>query len=91
MARRHRLIKKALESLGWSWEDDSYELNTIKDIDNIIWEAKDSLSQIENIRADLDESDELMKKSIEEMETLKNQIEIEEYKELNPKADVFKL
>lgn len=50
MAKRHRLIKKALDSLGWEWTDDSQPLNTQKDIEHVIWEAKDCLNQIEDLR-----------------------------------------
>ncbi|MGB2525679.1 hypothetical protein [Flagellimonas sp. SN16] len=91
MAKRHRLIKKALKSLGWDWQDKENPLNTIKDVDHIIWQCNDGLSQVESARADLDECEETLKSSLEDMKTLKDQIEIEEYKELNPNRNILKI
>ena len=91
MAKRHRLITKALKTLGWKWDDKSQPLDSIKDIDHIIWENKDTLNKIEELRARMDDTEKDCHENIQQMEALKNQIEIEEYKELNPGKNIFKI
>lgn len=85
MAKRNKYISKAFQYLGYV-EDDNSGLNQISDIENEIKEAKRGISEMEDL---IERAKELIKnheENIEFLNTLKDQTEIEEFKEMNPKA-----
>lgn len=92
MRKEKRLIKKAMSSLGLKWSDDSTEseMDTIKKIKQ---EVSDYEGLIETCLQSIEEYKEHIEsaeRSIESLKTIIDQVEIEEYKEMNPNAkDIF--
>ena len=100
MARRHRLIKKALKSLNFTYDNSqaTYPLNTMKDLDFLVKEKqseKDSLEdqklQLQVLIMDCDELIKIKEGDLNDLKLIKDQIEIEEYQELNPGKNIIKL
>ena len=92
MGKRDKYIQKALDFLGLTWNESGiYELNSVKDIDFILSERKGLLLQCENGIEDLKESIQILNEQIQNLENIKKQTIVEEYKDLNPNADVFYL
>lgn len=90
--RKHnqKYLTKALETLNLQGyvDEENYsveDLMNLKDkIENLI---KETEINVEIIKDGLEEG----KKNLEIIQTILNQVEVEEWKELNPKALVFKL
>jgi chromosome segregation ATPase len=100
MPRRHRFIKKALKTLGLIYDNSKAEhpLNTVEDLNFLILNARSEKENIENeIRTCeelIEQCKDLVKtqdKDLNDLKVLKDQIEIEEYQELNPGKKIFKL
>jgi len=93
MAKRHRLVKKALEALNLEYDNSEHEepLNDVKDVKLLIQHFN---SQIDSYRENIENCEhniEVCEGNVQKLNALLDQIEIEEYKELNPGKDVFKL
>ena len=91
MAKRHRLIRKALNSLNWIWKGEENPLNTMSDLELMVSDAKKLLVDIDIEISELEESKEEINQHLENLSSLKNQIDIEEYKELNPGKNIIKV
>lgn len=92
MAKRNKnkYLEKALETLNLQgYVDDEYY--SVEDLINLKNKLESLIKQteinVEIIKDGLEEG----KKNIEIIQTILNQVEIEEWKELNPKALVFKI
>lgn len=82
-----RLLDKALECLGLVVPK---ELKSDKDLESYIQEKGELIEQLLQNIEEAQELIEVLSRDISNLEALKRQIEIEEYKELNPHAkDIF--
>ena len=90
--KRDKFVKKALETLELAVEGEvieGIELNTEKDLDAIISEFKTLIISGESNIEQLKDSVKNCKEQLEILQTIKHQIKVEEYKELNPRHKVF--
>lgn len=94
MAKRNKYIQKALDYFNWDYDNKEKEfpLNTLKDIDFLIKQCEGTINDYEVIVQEYQEAIETAQKNIENLKMLKDQAEVEEFKEMNPKAkSVFKI
>lgn len=92
---KDKYLSKALKTLGWEL-DEGLNIKSKKDLEKIINESSVSIEEMDQIIFDMEEiiekakrTKEKHKANIEEAKNLIYQMEVEEYKELNPGIDIF--
>lgn len=80
-----RLFKKALKTLGLA-VDDNTAIKSTKDLNALIKDNEMEKVKMEDLIQRCNEIIEQADRNINNLIALKNQIEIEEYKEMNPNA-----
>lgn len=93
MARRNRLLRKALKSLNYVYDNSKHEvpMNDINDVKLLLSEAKNDIEVHKGLIQDCEDNIKICEDNVVKLQNIINQIEIEEYKELNPGKNIFKL
>jgi len=91
MKKKHdKYVQRALDALGFSWNEELGSYFNEKDIKEHLRLNEMRLTEFEDRITEIEGFIEIAKRNIENHKLILRQIEIEEYKELNPHAkDIF--
>jgi len=88
--KHSKIVQKALDALGFNWNEAIQPCFDEKDIKQQLKFSEMQLVEFEDYIEAANRNIEIAKRNIENYRLILRQIEIEEYKELNPNAiDIF--
>jgi len=88
--KRDKYLLRSLEIMGFELSDSAdFSLDTERDLDALISETKYYISDTEASIQEIAEGLENGKKFLETLISIKKQMLVEEYKDLNPNVEIF--